>query len=111
MDILIMYMLMIIDLIWTLAHHEDAGELNPLFERLLYDKEILFVYIKLAANTTSALIVIYLRPRRPIISRVLTVFGILIYGFVVWLHWFVDDSLARAGEPQMNWLWSIIQGG
>jgi hypothetical protein len=110
MDILLMYILMIVDLAWTLMHHEEVGELNPVFTRLLMGNEVAFVYLKLAANTVAAFIVIYLRPRRPIISRVLTIFGILIYGVVVWLHWFVDFSIAHADELENTGLWNLMQG-
>ena len=43
MDILIMYVLMIIDLSWTLMHHEEAGEINPIFANLLSSREELFL--------------------------------------------------------------------
>jgi len=109
MDIFIMYILMIVDLTWTLMHHEEAGELNPLFVRLLSDNEIMFVYLKLAANTIAAFVVIYLRPRRPWLSRILTIFGIIIYGIVVYLHWFVDQNLPHA-EGIDTWLWGIMHG-
>lgn len=101
---------MIIDLTWTLMHHEEAGEMNPLFTRLLYDREVTFVYIKLIANTLAAFVVIYLRPRRPWVSRFLAIFGIIIYGIVVWLHWFVDQSLQHAEEIHDTWLWTLMQG-
>ncbi len=109
MDILIMYALMIIDLTWTLMHHEDAGELNPMFARLLLDKEVMFVYIKLIINTLAAFIVIYLRPKRRILSIMLSLFGILVYGTVVYLHWFVDQANKHADELQANWLWGVMQ--
>lgn len=111
MDIFLMYILMITDLTWTLAHHEEAGELNPLFAHLLSGDEVGFVYLKLIANTIAAFIVIYLRPRRPIVSRVLTIFGIIIYGVVVWLHWFVDFSIRHADEIESSQLWDLMQGG
>jgi len=111
MDILLMYILMIVDLAWTLMHHEEVGELNPVFTRLLMGNEVAFVYLKLAANTVAAFIVIYLRPRRPIVSRVLAIFGILIYGVVVWLHWFVDFSMAHADKLENSGLWNLMQGG
>lgn len=111
MDIFVMYILMIVDLVWTLAHHEEAGELNPLFARLLSGDEIGFIYLKLLANTIAAFIVIYLRPRHQILSRLLTIFGIVIYGVVVWLHWFVDYSIRHADEIEASQLWGIMQGG
>ncbi len=110
MDIFIMYILMIVDLTWTLMHHEEAGELNPLFARLLADREITFVYIKLIANTLAAFVVIYLRPRRPLVSRLLAIFGIIVYGIVVWLHWFVDQSIKHAEQVQDTWLYGLMQG-
>ncbi len=106
-----MYVLMIVDLTWTLMHHEKAGELNPLLAALLYSNEVMFVYLKLAANTIAALIVIYLRPRRPWLSRLLTLFGILIYGAVVWLHWVVDYSIQHAHEVHGSVIWEMISGG
>ncbi len=111
MDILLMYILMIVDLTWTLMHHEEAGELNPLFVRLLDDREVLFVYLKLLANTLAAFIVIYLRPRRPFASRLLAIFGIVIYGIVVYLHWFVDYANQHTMELQNSSLWGIMRGG
>ncbi|MCK4719087.1 hypothetical protein KAU08_00435 [bacterium] len=108
MDIFIMYILMIIDLAWTLMHHEEAGELNPLFVRLLDDKEITFVYIKLAANTLVAIVVIYLRHKRPWLSRGLAILGIIVYGVVVYLHWFVDHSLRYAEKLDQSRLWELM---
>lgn len=110
MDVFIMYVLMIIDLTWTLMHHEETGELNPLFERLLMDNETGFVYLKLAANSIAAFIVIYLRHRKPILSRILTIFGILIYGVVVYLHWVVWCNLKSAGEINDSLIWNFMQG-
>ena len=106
-----MYILMITDLTWTLLHHEEAGEMNPLFARLLSTDEMLFVYIKLAANSVAALIVLYLRPRKPIISHILAWFGIIIYGVVVYLHWFVWNNLQHAEKVQNSILWDIMQKG
>ena len=106
-----MYILMIVDLTWTLMHHEEVGELNPIFTTLLSDNEIGFVYLKLVANTIAAFIVIYLRPRRPIVSRMLALFGIAIYGVVVWLHWFVDYSMNHAEEIENSAIWGIMHGG
>jgi hypothetical protein len=110
MDIFLMYILMIIDLTWTLFHHEEAGELNPLFSRLLNHNEVLFVYLKLTANTIAALAVIYLVRRRPVLGHILAIFGIIIYGFVVFLHWLVDYNFAHAAQVQNNLLWSIMSG-
>ena len=90
-------------------HHEVAGELNPIFANLLYGKEIIFIYVKLGANTLAAFIVIYLRRKRPILSRVLTLFGILVYAVVVFLHWFVDYTVKHAGELQGSWLWEVMK--
>lgn len=109
MDVFIMYILMIIDLTWTLLHHRSAGELNPLFSRLLLHNEIAFVYIKLAANSIAAFAVLYLERMRPILGHVLAGFGILVYGIVVCLHWFVDYSFAHAGLVQDSALWSLMQ--
>jgi hypothetical protein len=108
MDVFIMYLLMIVDLTWTLMHHSQAGELNPLFSRLLSNNEVQFVYIKLAANSIAAFIVIYLEKVRPIIGHVLAIFGILVYGIVVWLHWFVDYSFAHADKLQDSVIWGMI---
>lgn len=110
MDVFIMYMLMIADLTWTLMHHDEAGELNPLFSRLLSHNEIQFVYLKLAANTVAAFAVIYLRQRLPLVGRVLAAFGILVYGAVVLLHLFVDYCLAHADRVHGSALWMIIRG-
>ena len=111
MDILIMYILMITDLVWTVLHHEEAGELNPIFERLLIGREVEFVYLKLGLNTVAALIVIYLRPRKKALSITLAIFGIIIYGIVVYLHWFVDAADRHAEVLQSGWLWNVMQGG
>ena len=110
MDIFLMYVLMIIDLVWTLMHHEEAGELNPLFVRLLDDKEIAFVYIKLILNTTAAFVVIYLRPRRIWLSRILAFVGIIVYGIVVYLHWFVDYAARYAEQVNQTDLWRMMSG-
>jgi len=106
-----MYLLMITDLTWTIMHHEKAGELNPIFTRLLMKNEIGFVYLKLIANSIAAFTVIYLRARRPLLSRLLTLFGILIYGLVVYLHWFVDYCNSLSGTSAHPLLWQIMQGG
>ncbi|HDS30234.1 MAG TPA: hypothetical protein ENN67_04235 [Firmicutes bacterium] len=111
MDIFLMYMLMITDLTWTLMHHEEAGEMNPIFARLLTDNEIAFVYIKLAANSVAAYVVVFLRHRHRILSHILALLGIVIYGIVVYLHWFVSVNLARAEQIEGAGLWNIIQGG
>jgi len=111
MDVFIMYVLMITDLTWTLLHHEEAGELNPLFSRLLSANEIKFVYYKLIANTAAAFAVLYLRQRRPMLGHVLAIFGIIIYGIVVWLHWLVDYSLAHADQAKDLPIWMFLPGG
>ena len=107
MDVLLMYVLMIVDLTWTLMHHEQAGELNPLFSRLLSDNEVMFVYLKLAANSVAAFVVIYLRHRKPLVGHMLAIFGILVYGAVVWLHWLVDYNFAHAEGMQIG-IWSLM---
>jgi len=109
MDVFIMYILMITDLVWTLMHHEQAGEMNPIFARLLLSDEVRFVYLKLAANSLAAFAVIYLVRRRPVIGHLIAVFGIVIYGIVVWLHWFVDYSYANIEHVQNIPLWSLLQ--
>jgi len=106
-----MYVLMITDLTWTLMHHEEAGELNPLFQGLLMRDEIMFVYLKLASNSAAAFIVIYLRRQRPWLSHVLTWFGIIIYGIVVYLHWLVWQNLGKAEELSNSPIWKIMQDG
>jgi len=106
-----MYALMVIDLVWTLMHHDEAGELNPLFERLLLNREVAFVYFKLGLNTLAAFIVIYLRPRRLILSRALAIFGIIVYSIVVYLHWFVYAANDFAEDLQAGWLWNLLYGG
>lgn len=111
MDIFLMYALMIIDLTWTLMHHEEAGEMNPIFARLLTDNEVMFVYIKLIANSVAAYLVVFLRRRHKILSHVLAILGILVYGTVVWLHWFVYTCMERAEEVENSILWGILQGG
>jgi hypothetical protein len=111
MDVFIMYILMIVDLTWTVMHHEQAGEMNPLFSRLLLANEVLFVYLKIGLNSAAALAVIYMRPKHLILSRILTVFGIIIYAIVVYLHWFVDYSFQHAAELENSGLWGMIQGG
>ena len=111
MDVFIMYLLMIIDLTWTLLHHSEAGELNPIFSRLLLDNEVQFVYLKLAANTAAALAVIFLLKLRPILGHILAIFGILVYGIVVYLHGFVDYSLANTDKVQGSYIWHLMQGG
>ena len=110
MDVFLMYLLMIIDLTWTLMHHSQAGELNPLFSRLLSNNEVEFIYVKLAANSLAAFAVIYLEKLRPILGHVLAIFGILVYGIVVWLHWFVDYSYAHAAVVQNSAIWSMMHG-
>jgi len=109
MDIFIMYSLMIIDLTWTLMHHEMAEELNPIFANLLMGREVVFIYVKLAANTAAAFIIIYLRKKRPILSRLLALFGIVVYTIVVFLHWFVDYVASHGDEIHNNPLWQYLK--
>lgn len=104
-----MYILMITDLIWTLMHHEAAGELNPLFSRLLSDDEILFVYVKLIVNSIAAFAVILISEKRPVLGYILAIFGIIVYGSVVWLHWFVDRALASVPSFQNSPIWTFMQ--
>jgi drug/metabolite transporter superfamily protein YnfA len=104
-----MYILMITDLVWTLMHHERAGEMNPIFARLLLSDEVRFVYLKLAANSLAAFAVIYLVKRRPVIGHLIAIFGIIVYGAVVWLHWFVDYSYVNIEHVQNIPLWSLLQ--
>ncbi len=111
MDIFLMYILMITDLTWTLMHHEEVGELNPLFARMLSDNEVTFVYMKLAANSIAAFIVIFLRRQHRILSHVLAALGIIVYGFVVWMHWFVYQCLLSAERAENSALWGYMTGG
>jgi hypothetical protein len=110
MDVFIMYVLMIVDLTWTLLHHKQAGELNPIFSRLLSTNEVGFVYLKLLANTSAAIAVIYLEKLKPILGHILAIFGIIVYGVVVMLHWFVDYSYAHVDQVQNSLLYTIMRG-
>jgi hypothetical protein len=110
MDIFLMYILMITDLTWTLMHHESAGEMNPLFARLLTDNEVAFVYIKLVANSVAAYAVVLLRRRHRLVSHLLAILGIIVYGIVVYLHWFVSVSIAHAEQLEDSGLWNLMQG-
>jgi hypothetical protein len=111
MDVFLMYLLMIADLTWTLLHHKEAGELNPIFSRLLSDNEVQFVYIKLAANSIATVAVVILQRLRPVLGHVLAIFGVLVYGTVVYLHAFVDYCLSHTEQVQGSYLWHLIQGG
>ena len=82
-----MYFLMICDLLFTLFNYRDSEELNPFFRKLLYGGGALwFVYVKLMLNTGAAYAAIILRRHKPVLSIVLVILGIIIYGLVFYLH-------------------------
>jgi hypothetical protein len=86
MAIIFMYALMIFDLMMTLIHHEEAGELNPLFERLLTGEPVHFIYIKLLFNSLAAFGILILTKYRPIMGKFFTILGIIVYAIVAYLH-------------------------
>lgn len=81
-----MYALMVFDLMMTLMHHEQAGELNPMFAKILVGQPIAFIYLKLAFNTSAALGILILLKQRPLMGKVFAFLGLLIYAFVAYLH-------------------------
>ena len=81
-----MYALMIFDLVMTLFHHEESGELNPLFQKLLTGEPVHFIYIKLAFNSIAAFGILILTKYRPSMGRFFTILGIVIYAIVAYLH-------------------------
>jgi hypothetical protein len=82
-----MYFLMICDLLFTLFNYQDSDELNPIFRKLLYGGGAhWFIYVKLMLNTGAAYAIIILRKHRRLLSIVLTIVGIIIYGIVFYLH-------------------------
>jgi hypothetical protein len=86
MPLVIMYALMIFDLIMTLMHHEESGELNPLFKKLLIGQPFVFIYLKLAFNSIAAIGIIVLLKYRPLLGRICTYIGLVIYLFVAYIH-------------------------
>ena len=77
---------MIFDLMMTLMHHEQAGELNPLFEKLLAGEPLFFIYIKLAFNTFAALGILILMKHKPSMGLGFTILGLVVYFIVAYLH-------------------------
>ena len=86
MTLIIMYALMIFDLMMTLIYHEDAGELNPMFARILIGQPLYFIYLKLAFNSAAALGIVVLHKYKPILGQFFIILGIIIYGFVGYMH-------------------------
>lgn len=81
-----MYAFMIFDLMMTLMHYEQAGELNPLFEHIIAGKPIEFVYIKLAFNSLAAIGILILMKYRPAMGKGFAIFGFLVYFVVAYIH-------------------------
>ena len=86
MIIIFMYAFMIFDLMMTLMHHEQAGELNPMFAKILAGQPMSFIFLKLAFNTTAALGILILMKYRPFMGKVFSLLGLIIYAFVAYLH-------------------------
>ncbi|MBU1023934.1 hypothetical protein KKB99_06595 [bacterium] len=86
MPLIVMYSLMIFDLMMTLMHHEQAGELNPMFQRILIGQPVAFVYLKLIINSIAALGILVLMKYRPTMGTIFTWMGISVYLCVAYLH-------------------------
>lgn len=86
MTLLIMYALMIFDLMMTLMHHEQAGELNPIFAKILAGEPMIFIYLKLTFNSAAALGILILMKYRPIIGKFFAFAGMIVYAIVAYLH-------------------------
>jgi len=96
MALIIMYALMIFDLLMTVVHHEEAGELNPLFTKILAGQPVHFIYIKLAFNSLAAFGILLITKLRPVLGTIFTILGIIIYLIVAYLHievWRVNNGL------------------
>jgi hypothetical protein len=81
-----MYAFMIFDLMMTLMHYDQAGELNPLFEHIIAGRPVEFIYIKLAFNSLAALGILILMQYRPTMGKFFAVFGFLVYFVVAYIH-------------------------
>ncbi len=86
MILILMYALMVFDLMMTLMHHEQAGELNPMFAKILAGQPMAFIYLKLAFNTIAALGILLLLKHRPFMGKLFAFLGMIIYAFVAYLH-------------------------
>ncbi len=86
MTLIIMYALMIFDLMMTLMHHEQAGELNPMFAKILAGQPMIFIYLKLTFNSVAALGILILLKYRPFMGKMFAVMGMIIYAMVAYLH-------------------------
>jgi hypothetical protein len=87
MDIFIMYFLMLCDLLFTFFNYQEAEELNPLFQKLLYGNgQVWFIYLKLALNTLAAYAIIIIRKYKRCLSIGLALLGIIVYGLVFYFH-------------------------
>jgi hypothetical protein len=86
MALILMYVFMIFDLMMTVMHYEQAGELNPMFEHILAGRPIEFIYIKLAFNSLAALGILILMKYRPRMGRGFAIFGLVVYFLVAYIH-------------------------
>ena len=77
---------MIFDLMMTLMHHEQAGELNPMFAKILAGKPMIFIYLKLTFNSVAALGILILMKYRPFMGKFFAFTGLIIYAIVAYLH-------------------------
>ena len=97
MALLVAYALMLVDAIMTILVHEEAGELNPLFARLLAYDELRFIYAKLAVSLSLALGLLVLNNARPAVGRLLTFLTMGVYLLVAYVHLEVYRSIQGQG--------------
>lgn len=99
MLLLLAYALMLVDAIMTLAVHEEVGELNPLWvQSLMYDSTR-FIYGKIAVSVALALGLLALYRLRPLAGLLATIFALLVYGSVAYIH--VEVYRAVTSQPPL----------
>ena len=86
MALLIAFALMIVDTTMTLVVHQDVGELNPIFARLLAYDETRFIYAKIAVSISLAMGLLILNNVRPLIGKALTILAVFTYLGVAYIH-------------------------
>ncbi|HYE77841.1 MAG TPA: DUF5658 family protein [bacterium] len=100
MLLLFAYALMLADGIMTLVVHQEVGEVNPLFEELLFYDEILFIYCKIAVSVALAVGLAVLTKVRPRAGQLTTILAVVVYGFVAYLH--AEVLMAIEGRPPLS---------
>ena len=99
MLLLVAYALMLNDLIMTLVNSPNAGELNPVWMRVLETNATEFIYAKILVSIALALGLLVLQRVRPRVGLISTILTIVVYAGVAYIH--VEVNRANNLQPPL----------